>query len=638
MQYRLVSVFILMLALLVSTGVVADPVTLVIGGEKVFLHQSPVLVDGSVYAPLTALSAVGAKAATDKSKKQDGQKVEITPANRGKFACKARLVDGELMVPIQDIAQELGAVAEWNEPSKTLNIRAVIENIYFDGTLLWVTTSYPVTYKDSWWKAANKLILDIPGVHIPAKPSAVAIENTTSVPIRLGIQTDGETARIVLDMPNDVKYEVKSAVKTSKIAISVSGLKAAEPGLAPGSRDAASDQPDETPVQTPEPSAVTLPKPLPPPPVSITDIDYKKKDSRHLEVYVSASGPAECITSLTRDPDQLVVDIKKAVLAKEIDDIPVGHEILEGIRVSQLFGNAVRLTLDLARIAAPDVRQDKSSGKIIISLEMPKNAGGSLAGKIVVVDAGHGGEDSGAVGYGGWYEKNSNLAIALRIQKLLSDQGAVVLMTRKTDTRFGNNQKVDLESRAGLAKRHSADFFISVHGNSAPGAKCPSGIETYYHGREASSRALATCIHFEAVKAWGVPDLSVRSDFALYQTGLSVLRNTVGIPAALIEVGYVKHPDDVAKAKDPVYQQKAAEAIVRGLKAYIEGNPRPAAKPVIKKVEEIRPDPEKPKPAAEIKPKDEPPAKTEQIRSDDNAKEVKQTKATASGPHRPGER
>ena len=162
--------------------------------------------------------------------------------------------------------------------------------------------------------------------------------------------------------------------------------------------------------------------------------------------------------------------------------------------------------------------------------------------------------------------------------KLLLDAGVCAILTRSADKPLDTDTKQDLIKRAEFAARHSADAFMSIHSNSIAGPKCPTGLETYYHGRDMSGRALAYCVHSEIVRAGLLPDLRVRSDFMLYSTGLGVLRNAVerfGLPSALIEVGYVKHPDDLAKIRNPKFQEKVAQAIVRGFKLYFEGNVRP---------------------------------------------------------------
>ncbi|MCS7065646.1 MAG: N-acetylmuramoyl-L-alanine amidase, partial [Fimbriimonadales bacterium] len=89
---------------------------------------------------------------------------------------------------------------------------------------------------------------------------------------------------------------------------------------------------------------------------------------------------------------------------------------------------------------------------------------------------------------------------------------------------------------------------------------------------DADSRALGQAILNEIVKVSGLPSRGVRSDTTLYQSGLAVLR-TSQMPAVLIEVGYLNHSYDRKKLLDPKFQDAVADAIVRGLKAYVEGAP-----------------------------------------------------------------
>ena len=567
MQYKLF--FILLTLALICSAVSAeeDAVKLVVGGQAIYLHTPPILVDEAVYVPLAALDTVGAKTKTDTKHKQDGQKVEITPMDGNKFTCRARLINDQIMLPMYEIAPKLGVETNWDEAAKTLSLRAQIKQIEFDGSKLQVYTSYPVAYDASWWKAKNRLILHLHGVQIPIKAADLPVKNSTNISIRSG--SNGEVGTIVLDLSSAVEYKMESGPKSAKVSISIKGFKpfSESSDLSPAGRAAEPDPVAETPTITEQPEL---------PPADITGVDYQKQGPRRLDIYIAASRPVKYTTYLFRQPDRLIADFYKARLSKEIEDIAVGHQILQGIRVSQRDKNTVRVTMDLTRVVGFDIRQDKGSNRVTISLELPKGAGGSLSQKTIVIDPGHGGPDSGAVGCGGWREEESNLAIGLRVQKLLSDAGACALMTRKEDVAVDVVKKRDLEKRAEFAANHSADFFISIHSNSIRVPGSMSGIETYYHGHDMSANALAQCIHTEVIKAAGLPDLRVKSDFVLYQTGLGVLRNAserFGIPAALMEIGFVNHPYDSTKIKDPDFQQKVAEAIVRGLKAYVEGNP-----------------------------------------------------------------
>jgi N-acetylmuramoyl-L-alanine amidase len=184
-----------------------------------------------------------------------------------------------------------------------------------------------------------------------------------------------------------------------------------------------------------------------------------------------------------------------------------------------------------------------------------------------VIDPGHGGNQAGARFREGnriVYEKDITLAIGLKVAERLAKLGASVIMTRAEDTSIG------LYERTAMANQAGAHFFISIHCDSNPRPNSASGTTIYYHRDDADSRALGQAILNEIVKVSGLPSKGVRSDTMLYQSGLAVLR-TSQMPAVLIEVGYLNHYRDRQKLLDPQFQDAVAAAIVRGLKAYVEG-------------------------------------------------------------------
>lgn len=557
-----ISAIIVSLLVLAAGSAWAKPVTLIIGAKAIFLNTAPVVDKDEVYVPLTALKAIGASATEDGKPKNNEQKLRIKPASGDEFSCNARIISGNAMVPILDIADELGVVTQWRNDKNTLSIRARLDDVSFDGSKLKVKTSFPLgctLVQSSWTTIEKKLILDIPGLDIP-RLADDKVKNDTNVPIRLGMREDGETGRIVLDLPKTVKTHIDSPARTREIAISVS----------PSLKD------------TPKPPEnATMPENTPPPvPAKISKISHRVRSSNAVDVSITADQQVKPKTYMLRNPDQFIVEIANAELDMKPEDVEIERSIVTRMRISRFNDTTVRAVLDLTRPAAFDIEQDKN-GKLNLSLELPRRAGGLLAGKTIVVDPGHGGELPGARGIG-CLEKDVNLAVALRVEKLLKSAGAIVLMTRKTDV------DIPLAERPALACNHSADLFVSIHHNAMGKPNTGvSGTETFYHAYDSSSRALAHCIQSEVVAANGLKDRGVKSDYQMYPgSGFLVLRGCT-MPATLVEVAFLDHAGDAACARDSAFQQKVAEAIVRGIKLYIEGNPlTPPRRPVIKLEEE----------------------------------------------------
>lgn len=191
-----------------------------------------------------------------------------------------------------------------------------------------------------------------------------------------------------------------------------------------------------------------------------------------------------------------------------------------------------------------------------------------MAGKRVVIDPGHGGKFSGAVGPTGVQEKDVVLAISKIVEQDLIELGAEVKMTRSTDTEVlpGGSLRDDLKARVDIANEWPADLFISIHAN-ANESPAPNGTETY-HARSASDRAktLAKLLQKSMVDDVKLKDRGVKaSDFY-------VIKNTT-MPATLVETGFVSNPEEEKKLADPAVQALFAHAISKGVSDYFTVEP-----------------------------------------------------------------
>jgi N-acetylmuramoyl-L-alanine amidase len=178
---------------------------------------------------------------------------------------------------------------------------------------------------------------------------------------------------------------------------------------------------------------------------------------------------------------------------------------------------------------------------------------------LVVIDAGHGGQDPGTIGIGGLREKDLVLPVALDVAELLRKEGIEVKMTRDSD------YFVTLEGRTDIANQIKADLFVSIHANAINLSRPDiNGLETYYYQ---SGRRLAEVIHWSILND---PDIEI-NDRSIRRARFYVLRHSA-MPAVLVEIGFVTGAEDAPRLRDPEHRRNLAEAIARGVIEYIKQN------------------------------------------------------------------
>jgi len=305
----------------------------------------------------------------------------------------------------------------------------------------------------------------------------------------------------------------------------------------------------------------------PPDPAPWTARTAKPADPPRDDAEAVAESPARPTSKLTDAPTAVTVTSgkkkgKKATVAAA--DAPAAHE------------------------AMPTAAGDRSLTRAL----------GLKIGRIVI-DAGHGGHDTGTIGPNGLQEKDLVLEVALRLGKLLETKlGAEVIYTRDDDT------FIPLETRTAIANEHQADLFISVHANSSRDESA-RGVETYYLNFTSNADALEVAARENAVSEKSIYELQdlvkkitlkdkieesreLASDVqqSLY-AGLSpknpTLRNRgvkkapfvvligANMPSILAEISFVSNPTDEKKLETPEYRQKIAESMYKGIAKYVSG-------------------------------------------------------------------
>lgn len=189
-----------------------------------------------------------------------------------------------------------------------------------------------------------------------------------------------------------------------------------------------------------------------------------------------------------------------------------------------------------------------------------------LKGHSIVLDPGHGGSDSGAIGFSGVREKDVALAVALRTEKLLRGAGAEVIMTRTRDTDVapaGSASAQELQARVDVSLAHpAAELFLSIHCNAFTNSDA-HGMETYYYPKTDADERFAILLNEELAAAGGLFNRGVK--YAKFY----LMRHTE-IPASLVELGFLSNPEEEALLASADYQETLAQALVRAIARYFE--------------------------------------------------------------------
>jgi len=197
----------------------------------------------------------------------------------------------------------------------------------------------------------------------------------------------------------------------------------------------------------------------------------------------------------------------------------------------------------------------------------------SVSTNTIIIDAGHGGEDGGAIGKNGTKEKDLNLSISLKLKNALIKNGFNVQMTRETDTMLSepdekkHKKRSDLNNRVKMTRKFENGIFLSIHMNyyDSPAQK---GAQMFYSVNNEKSKLLAMCIEKE-FKTSVDPDNKRVSKPAGNE--IFIMKH-IKLPACLIECGFISNREEEKLLNDAAYQDKIVNAIVTGVKKYISNS------------------------------------------------------------------
>lgn len=187
----------------------------------------------------------------------------------------------------------------------------------------------------------------------------------------------------------------------------------------------------------------------------------------------------------------------------------------------------------------------------------------NVKNKIITIDPGHGGSDSGAVGPNGYTEKEGAFAISQKVASILNQSGAKVVMTRDSDVDvYGPNASArnELQARVDVGNNANSDIFVSIHCNAFVNPAA-NGTQTFYYGSSYQGQRLAQSIQEKMIEVNGLRDRGI------FTCNFYVVKHSY-MPAVLIETAFITNYDEEALLSDDEWQTTMAKAIAEGINEY----------------------------------------------------------------------
>ena len=356
-------------------------------------------------------------------------------------------------------------------------------------------------------------------------------------------------------------------------------------------------------TQSSPPVVAQVPAPAPASAATLEDLRTRSYPS-FTRLVVETSAP---VTHRVESSAGRELRIRLLGLAGAVQVDPIGDGLVEEVRLERAGADALlRVTFEGA---AGELRAATLADppRLVLDFSRPSEPAtrarqGATPLRTIVIDAGHGGHDSGAVGPGGLMEKELVLEVTRRVARMLTDRlGVKVLLSRDGD------HFVTLRDRTSFANRERADLFVSIHAN-AHRVVASEGVEVYFLSSEATDNAARqvaaaenSVVQFEKAANGGAAGRSdivktilwelAQSEFqsessrlaetvldsmteslripnrGVKQAGFYVLGGAA-MPAILIEIGFVTNPKEEKRLKDARYRDEIARAIVSGLADY----------------------------------------------------------------------
>lgn len=339
------------------------------------------------------------------------------------------------------------------------------------------------------------------------------------------------------------------------------------------------------------------------------------------------------------NPNRLVIDLDNARFQGTLPEVDPANLMLSAIRLGRPEGNTLRFVLDLKLAARPRSFVLKPAGqyghRLVVDLFDPKIEAEETSAEpdavaptpvppapvappakrewVIAIDAGHGGEDPGAIGRRyRTREKDVTLVIARELARLVAQEPDMKPVLVRSGDYF-----IDLRKRFLRAKRERADVFVSIHADAMPGRRLAYGSSVFALSERGATNALAAALadqenYSDLVGGVSLNDkphdvrkmlldlsLDKKIEHSLLlaedvlaelrqvgrvhlsrpaQAGFAVLKSAE-IPSVLVETAFISTPEEEKKLRDPAYQRRLAVAILKGVKRYLARNGHTAPMP-----------------------------------------------------------
>jgi len=297
-------------------------------------------------------------------------------------------------------------------------------------------------------------------------------------------------------------------------------------------------------------------------PPRIKEISLKDEEGRiTLTISSTYTGYLNPNIFYLTNPDRIVIDIPNTTLM--YDNYIMNNNTLSEVKISQysIYPPSVRIVIKDEYKKGYTIESSKEPGIIRLYINRPLTV--SSPKPVIILDAGHGGNDPGAIGPSGLKEKDVTLDIVLYIKGLLESRGYTVILTRDGDYNVSQNSKDardELNTRVIFINNNKPALLVSVHCNSA-NSPVPGGTEVYYYRDEDKKLAEFVCN--------SLVETTEKYNRGVKKADFFLLKNTT-VPAILVEALFISNPVEEKLLMDPIFRRKIAGAIVTGILRYLE--------------------------------------------------------------------